>query len=64
MVDGCDPETPEIEINWGKFGDYVMTIAKDGQSMTGSAKNDKSNWRKATRLRELGAVAEAHVHDH
>jgi len=59
-----ETDTPKVEINWGKFGTYELTIAADGESMDGSAKGQPENWRKAKRLRSLGQVAEAHVHDH
>ena len=57
-------ETPTVYINWGQYGEYELVIAADGESMAGSAKGQPDNWRKAKRLNELGAVAEAHVHDH
>ena len=63
-LDNDDQATPLLYINWGKFGEYELTIAADGESMTGSAKGKPDNWRKMKRLRTLGNVAEAHVHDH
>ena len=59
-----ESDTPKVEIDWGKFGKYELTIAADGESMDGSAKGQPANWRKAKRLKALGTVAEAHVHDH
>jgi len=63
-LDNAESATPTVYINWGKFGEYELVIAADGQSMVGSAKGKPENWRKATRLKSLGDVAEAHVHDH
>ena len=63
MLDEESP-TPTVEIIWGKFGTYQLVIAEHGESMSGSAKGQPENWRKAERLRDLGVVAEAHVHDH
>ena len=63
-LDHADSPTPTVFINWGKYGEYVLTIAEDGQTMSGSAKGQPDNWRKATRTRTLGEVEEAHVHDH
>jgi len=52
-------------INWGKFGEYVLTVSADGESMAGCAKGQPDNWRKLKRLKEVGkGVEEAHVHDH
>ena len=48
----------------GAKSEYGLTIAADGTSMAGSAKGQPDNWRKATRLKALGDVEEAHVHDH
>ena len=53
-----------MEINWGKYGTYQLTLAADGESMSGSVKGQPSSWRKATRLRSLGTVDEVHVNDH
>lgn len=63
-LDNADSATPSLYINWGKYGEYDLIIAADGESMTGSAKGQPDNWRKMTRLRTLGNVEEAHVHDH
>ena len=43
-----------VYINWGKYGEYELKMAADGESMTGSAKGRPENWRKAERLRSLG----------
>merc|ERR1719502_1278440 len=56
--------TPTVHIAWGKYGEYELVIAADGKTMAGSAKGQPDNWRKATRIKSLGAVEEAHVHDH
>ena len=64
-VKGLDPHgAPLIYINWGKYGEYVLVIAADGQTMSGSAKGQPDNWRKMVRLRTLGNEADVHVHDH
>ena len=59
-----DSATPTLYVNWGKYGEYELVIDADGESMSGSAKGQPDNWRKATRIGELGHTAEAHVHDH
>ena len=56
--------TPLLYINWGKYGEYELTIAADGQTMAGSAKGKPDNWRKARRLGSLGEAAAVHEHDH
>ena len=63
-IDNEESPTPTLHINWGKYGEYEMVIAADGKTMAGSAKGQPDNWRKAIRLKSLGDVAEAHVHDH
>ena len=63
-LDNDESPTPSVYINWGKYGEYVLTIAEDGQTMSGSAKGQPDNWRKMKRLKALGKVEEAHVHDH
>ena len=45
--------TPTVYINWGKYGEYELTMAPDGESMEGSAKGNPEQWRKAARLRGL-----------
>ena len=59
-----ESDTPTVEISWGKYGTYQLTLAADGESMSGSVKGQPSSWRKATRLRSLGTVDEVHVNDH
>lgn len=56
--------TPTLKIDWGKYGKYELVIDASGQSMSGSAEGQPTNWRKLKRVRALGQVAEAHVHDH
>lgn len=63
-LDNAESPTPKLYINWGKYGEYELDIAADGKTMAGSAKGQPDNWRKATRLKALGDVEEAHVHDH
>ena len=50
-----DSETPTVYIDWGKYGEYELTVAADGESMVGSVKGQPDAWRKATRLRSLPA---------
>ena len=63
-ISNGESPSPTIDIDWGKFGKYTLTIAADGESMSGSATGQPDNWRKAQRKSALGVVAEAHVHDH
>jgi len=64
-LNNAEDAAPEMYINWGKYGEYVLTVAADGLSMAGSAKGKPDNWRKLKRLRDVGkGVEEAHVHDH
>ena len=63
-MENAESPTPVVNINWGQFGNYQLVIAADGQSMAGSAVGQPDNWRKAQRIRALGKVEEAHVHDH
>ena len=57
-------DTPTVYIDWGKYGEYELKMAPNGESMAGSAKGQPDNWRKAKRLRSTGLQPEAHVHDH
>lgn len=52
-IEGVESDTPIIYINWGKYGEYELTMAADGESMAGSAKGKPEKWRKATRIRGL-----------
>ena len=63
-LDNAESATPTVYINWGKFGEYELLLSADGENMVGSAKGQPDNWRKAKRLKALGNVEEAHVHDH
>merc|ERR1712216_557803 len=45
-----DTPSPEIEINFDKYGIYVLKVSADGQTMEGSAKGQPDNWRKCVRL--------------
>ena len=47
-------DTPTVYIDWGKYGEYELKMAPNGESMAGSAKGQPDNWRKAERLRGLG----------
>jgi len=63
-LENAENPTPTVYVNWGKYGEYELVMAADGETMAGSAKGQPDNWRKAQRLRPLGDVEEAHVHDH
>jgi len=63
-LENDESPTPTLNINWGKFGEYELVLAADGQTMAGSAKGQPDNWRRATRIKALADVEEAHVHDH
>merc|ERR1719263_2191246 len=52
MVDDASA-TPTVHINWGKYGEYELKIEADGKSMSGSAKGQPDNWRKAKWLQAL-----------
>ena len=56
--------TPTVHIDWGKYGNYELVMAEDGQSMAGSAKGQPDNWRKAKRLGSIDAGESAHSHGH
>ena len=54
-----------IHISWGKYGNYELIVADDGQSMAGSAVGQPTNWRKATRVKTLAGVSNVEcAHDH
>jgi len=59
----ADSSTPTVHIHWGKFGEYLVTLAADGLSFEGHAKNDPTNWRKGKRLGASGGHV-ACEHDH
>lgn len=63
-LDNDASPTPLLYINWGKYGEYELTIAADGESMEGSAKGQPTNWRRAKRIQALGDAAAVHEHDH
>ena len=63
-LDDAEKPTPSLYINWGKYGEYELTISEDGQYMEGSAKGQPDNWRTMRRLGDLGKVAAVHEHDH
>mmetsp|Transcript_371 Transcript_371/g.942 ORF Transcript_371/g.942 Transcript_371/m.942 type:complete len:199 (-) Transcript_371:252-848(-) len=60
---GDSPDEPTLEIAWGQYGDYELKIDASGETMTGSAKGEPSNWRRAKRISGV-AAQEEHVHDH
>eukprot|EP00320_Phaeocystis_rex_P006639 CAMPEP_0119061010 /NCGR_PEP_ID=MMETSP1178-20130426/4885_1 /TAXON_ID=33656 /ORGANISM="unid sp, Strain CCMP2000" /LENGTH=252 /DNA_ID=CAMNT_0007042175 /DNA_START=57 /DNA_END=815 /DNA_ORIENTATION=+ len=45
-----EPETMTLDIDWGKYGQYVLRFVNEGEgaqvSLAGSARGDESNWRK------------------
>ena len=45
--------SPTVHISWGRFGEYELKMAPDGESMEGSAKGQPDNWRRASRIRSL-----------
>lgn len=63
-LDNGETPTPLLYINWGKYGEYDLTLAADGQSMAGSAKGAPDNWRKGNRLGSTLGRQEVHEHDH
>ena len=52
-IEDVESDTPTVYINWGKYGEYELKMAPDGESMTGSAKGELAAWRKAVRLRGI-----------
>jgi len=58
-----DSPTPVVYINFGKYGEYLVTLSADGETFEGSAKGDTSNWRKGKRLGKCDTTA-VHEHDH
>eukprot|EP00325_Prymnesiales_sp_UTEX-LB-985_P034204 CAMPEP_0174718994 /NCGR_PEP_ID=MMETSP1094-20130205/30537_1 /TAXON_ID=156173 /ORGANISM="Chrysochromulina brevifilum, Strain UTEX LB 985" /LENGTH=207 /DNA_ID=CAMNT_0015919229 /DNA_START=54 /DNA_END=677 /DNA_ORIENTATION=+ len=56
--------TPTLFINWGKYGEYELVIDADGENMTGGAKGNQDNWRKAKRKGKMDDTGDVHVHDH
>ena len=68
-----DVQGEEVRINWGKYGNYSMTIGSDGKTMEGYYAGYPDEWRKAVFVRAhteeerhdfLHAAAHAHNHDH
>ena len=56
-LDDAESDSPTVYINWGKFGEYELKIAPDGESMVGSAKGQPDNWRKAERTQHLSEAS-------
>lgn len=55
-IKDVDASTPTVvHIAWGRYGEYELKMAPDGESMTGSAKGLPEQWRTATRLRAVDA---------
>lgn len=48
-----ESDHPTVYIEWGKYGEYELQMAPDGESMTGGAKGNPAEWRKAVRLWSL-----------
>merc|ERR1719502_1976289 len=44
-LDNAECATPTVYINWGKYGEYELVLAADGETMAGSAKGKPENWR-------------------
>jgi len=63
-LDHGETPTPTLFIDWGKYGKYELVIDADGQSMSGGAKGNMSNWRKGKRVGKMGETGDLHVHDH
>ena len=55
-LEESESETPTVYINWGRYGEYELKMAHDGESMTGSAKGNAVEWRSAVRLRSLSEM--------
>lgn len=55
-----------VDIDWGKYGKFEMTLDNATKTMTGFVKNNPSSWRKAKFIRPLGveSLASAPSHDH
>ena len=62
-----------VTIDWGKFGNYTMTVSGDGLSMAGCYTGYPEDWRKgvfkrdhtAAEIAEIKAgTAHAHSHSH
>eukprot|EP00292_Cryptomonas_paramecium_P022627 CAMPEP_0113680574 /NCGR_PEP_ID=MMETSP0038_2-20120614/11415_1 /TAXON_ID=2898 /ORGANISM="Cryptomonas paramecium" /LENGTH=197 /DNA_ID=CAMNT_0000599011 /DNA_START=6 /DNA_END=599 /DNA_ORIENTATION=- /assembly_acc=CAM_ASM_000170 len=47
-------EGDKLTINWGSYGDYILTVDPNGTTMAGHKVGQPDNWRKATYLRPLG----------
>lgn len=54
----CEGKDNKVSIDWGKFGQYELSVAPDGLTMQGSARGDPSAWRRATRIRSIAATSE------
>jgi len=57
-----------VSINWGKYGEYELQWNEGSRELVGHKKDQPSNWRKATLIRNLGPEAmnslPAHEHSH
>lgn len=58
-----DDASTKLYINFGKFGEYELTLDAAGEKAEGSAKGDASNWRKMERIGVCDTEA-VHEHDH
>ena len=53
-----------IEIDWGKYGTYVLAIDPDTKTATGSTKGNPQDWRRMSWVRDLQPKAGPGEHDH
>ena len=64
-LDGADTPTPTVYINWGKYGEYELTLEADGSAASGSVKGRPANWRKMRNLGALGSNLKQYAeHNH
>ena len=62
-MNDVESDTPTVYIDWGKYGEYELKMAPNGESMAGGAKGDPENWRKAERLRGLNEPPKKRARD-
>jgi hypothetical protein len=53
-----------IEIDWGKYGQYVLTVDPATKTMVGSTKGNAADWRRCAYVRDLAAKPGGSEHDH
>jgi len=56
----------QLDINWGKYGDYVLQYDPVSNIFSGSVKGDPAKWRRARFVRALGidVLGDVPAHDH